>query len=124
MSSVPGEAIPPEDVALRLHVALRTVYRMIRRGELPAVKIGRVWRVPVDALQEYLRGGTVTVPPLERTAAAPSPLSEEERLARIEALCGSLKGTGHVVDDFLREKHEEAEREEARLVRRREAATR
>lgn len=39
---------------LRLHPS--TVYRMVKRGEIPAVKIGRVWRFTMDALQDWLNG--------------------------------------------------------------------
>lgn len=34
-----------------------TIYRHIRSGEIPAMRIGRQYRVDVDALREYLRGG-------------------------------------------------------------------
>ena len=44
-------------VAERLQVQIRTIYALIKRGELRAVKIGRVWRVPLEALEKYLMGG-------------------------------------------------------------------
>ncbi len=44
------------EVAERLQVESRTVYGLIHRGELRAVKAGRVWRVPLDALDAYLHG--------------------------------------------------------------------
>jgi excisionase family DNA binding protein len=47
-------AITTADAAQRLHLHLRTVQRLIRRGELRAVRVGRVWRVPLAALDEYL----------------------------------------------------------------------
>jgi len=40
---------------LRLHRS--TVYRMVKRGEIPAVKVGRVWRFSQDALDTWLSGG-------------------------------------------------------------------
>lgn len=49
--------LTPEQVADRLQVALRTVYSLLRSGQLHAVKVGRQWRVPVASLDEYLRGG-------------------------------------------------------------------
>jgi excisionase family DNA binding protein len=33
-----------------------TVYRLVHNGELPAVRVGRSFRVPEDAVHEYLRG--------------------------------------------------------------------
>ena len=34
--------------AKELSVSARTVYRLIKRGELPAVQIGRRWYVPAS----------------------------------------------------------------------------
>ncbi|MBI3945592.1 MAG: hypothetical protein HY321_06725 [Armatimonadetes bacterium] len=49
---------------------------------------------------------------------APAPVSPEERRAKARAAYGYLKGDGRTVDDFLREKHEDTEREEERYRRR------
>ena len=32
-----------------------TVYRMVHAGELPAVRVGRSFRVPESAVEDYLR---------------------------------------------------------------------
>ena len=32
-----------------------TVYRIIKSGELPAVRVGRSFRVPEQAVHDYLR---------------------------------------------------------------------
>ncbi len=45
-----------EEVADVLKVNPRTVNRMLERGELRGVKAGRLWRIPEDALNAYLRG--------------------------------------------------------------------
>jgi excisionase family DNA binding protein len=37
---------------LRLHTS--TIYRMVSRGEIPAVKVGRVWRFSKDAIERWL----------------------------------------------------------------------
>lgn len=42
------------EVAEDLRVSTMTVYRLIRRGELPAVRVGRNYRVRVQDLQAYL----------------------------------------------------------------------
>ncbi len=42
------------EVAGRLEVSGQTVARMIERGELPAVKIGRRVKVPSAAVSAYL----------------------------------------------------------------------
>lgn len=44
----------PETVA-RVRAGRSTVYLLIASGELESVKIGRLRRVPVDAVDDYLR---------------------------------------------------------------------
>ena len=45
-----GEIFTPDEVAAYLKVSKKTVYRMLRRGELRAFKAGKHWRVPRDGL--------------------------------------------------------------------------
>jgi len=42
------------EVARYLGVVPDTIYRKARRGEIPAVKMGKVWRFPKDALDKWL----------------------------------------------------------------------
>jgi excisionase family DNA binding protein len=44
------------EVAEQLRVSTMTVYRLIRRGELPAVRVGRNYRVRARDLETYLDG--------------------------------------------------------------------
>lgn len=43
------------EVADLMRVSRMTVYRLVHAGELPAVRVGRSFRVPQDALDAYLR---------------------------------------------------------------------
>lgn len=43
------------EVAAAMRVSKMTVYRLVHNGELPAVRVGRSFRVPEDAVNEYLR---------------------------------------------------------------------
>ena len=43
-----------EEVLGYLRVTPRTIYRLIRSGELPAVRIGRQWRFRRTDLDEWL----------------------------------------------------------------------
>lgn len=45
-------------VAAYLGVTERTVYNKVRAGDLPAVKVGRLWRVRKGELLEWLAGGS------------------------------------------------------------------
>ncbi|MDQ6665040.1 MAG: helix-turn-helix domain-containing protein, partial [Acidobacteriota bacterium] len=40
---------------LLLRVDMRTIYGMIEREELPSIKVGRVIRIPSDAVESLLR---------------------------------------------------------------------
>ena len=43
------------EVAGVMRVSKMTVYRMVHAGELPAVRVGRSFRVPEQAVHDYLR---------------------------------------------------------------------
>jgi excisionase family DNA binding protein len=52
--AVPGARAPVE-VAAMMRVSKMTVYRLVHAGELSAVRVGRSFRVPERAVQDYLR---------------------------------------------------------------------
>lgn len=43
------------EVATAMRVSKMTVYRLVHSGVLPAVRVGRSFRVPEDAVNDYLR---------------------------------------------------------------------
>ena len=43
------------EVAAKMRVSKMTVYRLVHNGELPAVRVGRSFRVTEDDVNEYLR---------------------------------------------------------------------
>lgn len=43
------------EVATVMRVSKMTVYRLVHSGELPAVRVGRSFRVQEDAVTEYLQ---------------------------------------------------------------------
>ena len=47
--------LTPEEAAEALHVGRCTVYDLIRTNQLRSFKIGKLRRIPVDALHEYAR---------------------------------------------------------------------
>jgi excisionase family DNA binding protein len=51
------ESYTIEEVAQKLRVRPSVVYKMARKGTIRAVKAGRLWRIPAEALEEYMRGG-------------------------------------------------------------------
>jgi excisionase family DNA binding protein len=47
------------EVAAVMRVSKMTVYRMVHAGDLPAVRVGRSFRVPEQAVHDYLRGAFI-----------------------------------------------------------------
>ena len=47
------------EVAAIMRVSKMTVYRMVHAGELPAIRVGRSFRVPEDEVHAYLRSSFV-----------------------------------------------------------------
>jgi excisionase family DNA binding protein len=73
-----------EEVLEYLQVNLRTVYRLIKAGRIPAVRVGRQWRFRKGDLDAWLESQ-------RRGGGAPAPQAPQR-----------LEGTGHrilVVDD-------------------------
>lgn len=66
-----------EEVLEYLQVNLRTIYRLIKAGKIPAVRVGRQWRFRKRDIDAWLdaqrpRGERLLdMPPLERPPAAP-----------------------------------------------------
>jgi excisionase family DNA binding protein len=49
------------EVAATMRVSKMTVYRLVHSGHLPAIRVGRSFRVPEQAVHEYLRESYVGV---------------------------------------------------------------
>lgn len=64
-------ALTVEQVARRLQVETPTVRRLIKSGQLRALRIGRALRIPFEALDDYLKG-------------SPSALHDDEPLSAAE----------------------------------------
>ena len=43
------------EVAAAMRVSKMTVYRLVHSGEMPAVRVGRSFRVPEQAVHSYLQ---------------------------------------------------------------------
>jgi len=48
------EIMTPREAAEYLSVHVRTIYRLVKNGEIPGRKIGGSWRFKKDALDEWL----------------------------------------------------------------------
>lgn len=47
------------EVAAIMRVSKMTVYRMVHAGDLPAIRVGRSFRVPQDQVDTYLRNSFI-----------------------------------------------------------------
>lgn len=102
-----NRALKVAEVANCMALNPKTVYRMLERGELRGVKAGRVWRVPADALAEYLKGRT-HYNELPVGIQGKDLVRKKREVGSWRRWRGALKGA-----DALRE-HEEEHREETR----------
>lgn len=65
MSSTPDRSfaevrfLTVAEVAAMMRVSKMTVYRLVHNGEMPAVRVGRSFRVPEQAVHDYLRDAFV-----------------------------------------------------------------
>ena len=40
-----------------LHIGKNTAYRLLQSGEIPSVRIGKVYKIPKQAVEKYLKYG-------------------------------------------------------------------
>ncbi|MBM4330266.1 MAG: helix-turn-helix domain-containing protein [Deltaproteobacteria bacterium] len=48
------EIMTPQEAAEYLSIHVRTIYRLVKKGEIPGRKVGGSWRFKKDALDEWL----------------------------------------------------------------------
>ena len=82
--------LSPREAALLLNVSRATIYRMVERAELPAVRAGRVIRITTEAVTE----GSWESPPTSSGTPGhvelPTPESASLR-AELDRLCSELE---------------------------------
>jgi excisionase family DNA binding protein len=47
--------LTPQEVAAQLRVSPAVVLRLLRRGELPALRVGRLWRIDEEEFRRWTR---------------------------------------------------------------------
>lgn len=55
----PGPLLTVAEVADLLRVSNMTVYRLIKAGDIPAIRVGKNYRIRQADLDSYLDGGVV-----------------------------------------------------------------
>ncbi len=51
-----NDYLTPYEAAYELDVSLTTIYNLLRSKKLPGFKVGKVWRIPRDALEKLIYG--------------------------------------------------------------------
>lgn len=46
----------PDDLAKKFGISLSSVYKLIKAGKVPHIRLGKVYRVPASGLQKFLGG--------------------------------------------------------------------
>lgn len=52
---IENEYLTPKEVMKLLYIGRNTFYKMVNSGELPAFRIGKLWRVSRKALENYVK---------------------------------------------------------------------
>jgi excisionase family DNA binding protein len=103
----PDTFLTTEEVLEYLQVNLRTVYRLIKAGKIPAVRVGRQWRFKREDLDAWLesqrtrRGGAFTAPaasPAEPRPEHPRVLVVDDEASIRELLTRTLALTEYEVE--------------------------
>ena len=54
-----AELMTVQELAYYLRVTKKTIYRLLRRGDIPAIKVGKQWRFDKAAIDEWLQRKSV-----------------------------------------------------------------
>jgi excisionase family DNA binding protein len=60
------------EVAVVMRLSKMSVYRLVHSGELEAIRVGRSFRIPEQAVVSYLRGAAVTPAYAGQARSAPN----------------------------------------------------
>jgi excisionase family DNA binding protein len=76
--STPSRFLSPAQAALESDSSVPTIYRMLARGEISAVKIGRSSKIPRESFEAYLNSRPKLV---SRLAVTPSRKASQTEVA-------------------------------------------
>ena len=60
MNSENSTVFKVEDIANMLSISRNTAYELVRSGKIRSVKIGRIYRIPRSAVEDYLNASDET----------------------------------------------------------------
>ena len=87
-----------EEVLEYLQVNLRTIYRLIKAGRIPAVRVGRQWRFRKRDIDAWLEQNRAGVPASMKAAERPRILIVDDEKGVRELLARALSGGEYDID--------------------------
>jgi excisionase family DNA binding protein len=74
-SAVPHDLLTPREVAEVMRVSTMTVYRLIKSGEMPAIRVGKHLRIRGHDVAQFLDARVVPVPGKRERKGKPWPVA-------------------------------------------------
>ena len=65
-----AKVITVSELAVYLHVHRSTLYRLLRRGQLPGFKVGGDWRFSVEAIDRWRMQQSIALSEISQNEAA------------------------------------------------------
>jgi excisionase family DNA binding protein len=100
------QALDPEKIAEILGLHYDTVVRMLRRGQIPGRRIGRLWRTDPDLFSSWLRQGEPHLAEHPLIASSPNVMLGKPVIAgtriTVEHVMREM-AAGSTIDDLLRD---------------------
>lgn len=53
-----AKVLKVEDLAHMLFIGRNTAYELVRSGKIRSIKVGRMYRIPLSAVEDYLNSST------------------------------------------------------------------
>lgn len=86
-----SEMLTAKEMQSLLQVDRSTIYRMAESGRLPAIKVGKQWRFPVDKVESWFQNQmTVQVKPIDGEITAPDNAQEHDLASLLPLECVQL----------------------------------
>ncbi len=74
-SAVPYDLLTPREVAEVMRVSTMTVYRLIKAGDLPAIRVGKHLRIRGNDVVKFLDARVVAATPRQGREGGPWPVA-------------------------------------------------
>ena len=95
-----NDLLTTNQVSELLQVDRTTVYRLLKNGRLPGVKVGNQWRFPRQAVEAFLLGEMPQPPEDEKADLSSHDLLPFTTMQAVQDICAEVANIGAVVTDI------------------------